>query len=173
MDSLPKRIRDKIVFTPCPIPGLRGDCWTWTAGRNTNGYASIRWGKYCHGAHRIVFTLLRCKVPKELELDHLCRVRHCVNPDHLEIVTSQVNNLRGFGCSGKNARKQSCANGHPFTNKNTYIRPSDGGRRCRICIARGTMRWINSHREQYREYDNEAHKRRRQEKRMVSASNTD
>ncbi len=75
-------------------------------------------------AHRVVYKVLRGDVPKGLDLDHLCRNRRCVNPDHLEIVTHRENVLRGEGIAAKKARATECPNGHPY--------PPDS-RRCAIC----------------------------------------
>jgi len=71
-------------------------------------------------------------IPAGLQLDHLCRNRACVRPDHLEPVRSRENTLRGFGPSAINARKTVCAHGHPFDEANTGRSPN-GRRFCREC----------------------------------------
>lgn len=74
-------------------------------------------------------------IGKGLEIDHLCRNRKCVNPLHLEAVTRKTNVLRGVSPSAKNAVKTTCAKGHMFDDKNTYVRiRKGGGRACRECL---------------------------------------
>lgn len=84
------------------------------------------------GAHRVAYMLFRGAIPEGKQLDHLCRTRHCVNPDHLEAVTVKENLLRGESWSGVNHRKTHCKQGHEFSVENTAIR-SGGGRTCRTC----------------------------------------
>jgi hypothetical protein len=76
--------------------------------------------------------LLVGPIPEGLTIDHLCRVRHCVNPAHLEAVSERVNILRGNGAGARNARKTHCVKGHAFTPDNLY-RDYQGYRRCRRC----------------------------------------
>jgi hypothetical protein len=71
-------------------------------------------------------------VPVGKQIDHLCRVTLCVNPEHLEPVTCLENLLRGRTVNAANAAKTACVNGHPFDADNTYVAP-DGTRECRIC----------------------------------------
>jgi hypothetical protein len=90
------------VVCPTPVGRFMGrvektsDCWLWTGGKTKNGYGSFypKKGpsKY---AHRWLYALVRGPIPEGMQLDHLCRVRHCVNPDHLEPVTMQENLRRG------------------------------------------------------------------------------
>jgi hypothetical protein len=68
-------------------------------------------------------------IPDGLVIDHLCRVRHCVNPAHMEPVTDRENVFRGF------AAITHCPKGHEYTADNTYIPPSTGSRECRRCRA--------------------------------------
>jgi hypothetical protein len=86
-------------------------------------------------AHRLFYEQLVGPIPDGLQLDHLCRVRHCVNPDHLEPVTQTANVLRGIGPTAVNAGKTHCVHGHPFTPDNTYIN-KQGNRHCRACAIR-------------------------------------
>lgn len=83
-------------------------------------------------AHRFTYELIAGEISDGLTIDHLCRNRCCVNPDHMQPVTQAENLLRGDGFVGVNARKTRCVNGHEFTDENTYVRPN-GRRVCRAC----------------------------------------
>lgn len=84
--------------------------------------------------HRVMLELMTdTKIPKNIQVDHLCKNRACSNPDHLEQVTGKENTLRGMGPTAQNARKNICKNGHTLDEYNTYIRPDDGARECRVC----------------------------------------
>ena len=118
-------------------------CWLWTGAKSTGGYGRIYWSGKLLQAHRVVYELERGPIPDGLELDHLCRVRSCVNPDHLEPVTSRENLLRGVGASAANARRTACENGHEFTPENTYR--WRGTRGCKTCRADATARRVRAH----------------------------
>lgn len=112
-----------------------GDCWLWATNiRKGYGHLVVKDRGHRHflTAHRLVWYWLVGPIENKLELDHLCRVRRCVNPAHLEPVTHQTNQRRGWGVSGICASKRRCQNGHPFTGENLVIH-SDGRRACRIC----------------------------------------
>jgi len=109
-----------------------GGCWEWTGGISDNGYGRFRAGGNKGYAHRFAWELLRGPIPGGLTIDHLCRNRRCVNPDHLEPVDCRTNLLRGVGPSAVNATKTRCVNGHPFDQRNTYVW-KDGSRYCREC----------------------------------------
>lgn len=106
-------------------------CWHWTgaADRKGTGYGMARYQGRNRGAHRVVYMLLVGPIPAGLELDHLCCVRICVNPEHLEPVTHEVNTQRAV----MQATDELCANGHLWADGNARHRPSDGVRECRAC----------------------------------------
>ena len=103
-------------------------CWPWIGALTSGGYGSVGLGGSVVQAHRVVYRLLVGPIPDGLQLDHLCRVRNCVNPDHLEPVTPQENMLRAKAAT----RRTHCKRGHEYTPENTY-RADDGWRACRAC----------------------------------------
>lgn len=124
-----------------------GPCWLWTGSTDGGGYGLIRTtqsgptkGVYLK-AHRAVYELLVGPIPKRKQLDHLCRVRNCVNPDHLEPVTARVNTLRGESFAARNAKKTHCGRGHEFSPENTYITPKLE-RQCRTCLRAAKVRYL-------------------------------
>lgn len=124
--SLAARFWGKVTVT--------SGCWKWTGSRNPSGYgllgvvgASGR--QTTMGAHRVAYELLVGPIPDGLEIDHLCRVRHCVNPAHLEPVTRQENMRRG-----SKANQTHCKRGHALAGANMYKR-SNGTRACRACLS--------------------------------------
>jgi HNH endonuclease len=110
------------------------DCWLWTGTVATNGYGRAwdRERKRARPAHRYSYEMFVGPVPDGKELDHLCRNRRCVRPDHLEAVVHRENVLRGVGVTSQNAVKEFCAAGHLFDEANTYRKPN-GWRNCRLC----------------------------------------
>ena len=111
-------------------------CWNWIGAKGARGYGSV--GIVMLGghrpAHRVAFELLRGPIPDGLVLDHLCRNRACVNPEHLEIVTSRENSLRGDCAASRNAAKTHCPQGHEYTPENTQYYAKERTRYCRTCI---------------------------------------
>lgn len=112
-------------------------CWLWTAAKlqgpgGGRGYGVFGIKGKNKPAHRVAYEILVGPIPDGLTLDHLCRVRHCVNPHHLEPVTNRENVLRGVGITARLHRQTHCKRGHPFDENNTYINPS-GYRQCKAC----------------------------------------
>jgi len=116
----------------------RSDCILWEGTVTDKGYGWER-NQY---AHRKAYERAKGQIPPGLQLDHLCRNRRCVNPDHLEPVTRKENILRGESFSAQNARKTHCERGHELTPENTYMRKdSRGGRQCKTCRAEDMRRY--------------------------------
>jgi hypothetical protein len=125
MDNrLPERFWDKAM--PCPMSG----CWLWV-GSTRRGYGQAWSGDTVSPAHRYAYEAAHGALPSGTVLDHLCRIRCCVNPAHLEPVSDRVNVRRGNSPSAVNARKTHCKYGHALTPDNTYVWPS--GRACKTC----------------------------------------
>ena len=121
-------------------------CWLWVAGKDSKGYGTFWIGDATRGAHRVSYELTHGTIPAGLELDHLCRVRNCVNPDHLEPVTHIVNTRRSpFVISTVNSTKTHCLRGHLFDEANTYITPR-GTRNCRECKRAAGRVWERTRR---------------------------
>ena len=112
------------------------DCWNWSGSIDGGGYGGFRRSKESGGkwirAHRVSYELFVGPIPSGRCLDHLCRVRSCVNPKHLEPVTIGENCRRGL--TGINSSsKTHCPKGHPYSGDNLYIN-TYGKRECRSCI---------------------------------------
>jgi len=107
-------------------------CWLWVGSTATNGYGGFMVGGKNFRVHRLSYELIKGEIPDGLQIDHLCRVRNCVNPDHLEAVTQRENIFRGVAITVQNARKTHCKYGHAFTPENTGR--NGKGRRCKVCV---------------------------------------
>ncbi len=125
MPELSQRFYDKVAPNS-------GGCWRWTAGHDHQGYAYFWLDGKTHRAHNVAYKALVGSIPDGLELDHLCHVRDCVNPAHLEAVTHKENVLRGVGFSAQNAVKTHCPKGHEYNELNTHT-TKEGWRHCRVC----------------------------------------
>lgn len=109
-------------------------CWLWTGAKIPKGYGRFWDGRRCAYAHRFAYELLVAPIPDGLSIDRLCRVPSCVNPAHLEPVTTRENNLRGVGIAAINIGKTHCPQGHPYSAENTYrYKSGPPYRKCRAC----------------------------------------
>lgn len=105
---------------------IESGCWQWVGAINHDGYGEFRGELGKEGAHRWSHRRFKGPIPQGHEVDHLCRFRACVNPNHLEAVTKTENTLRGASFAAINASKTHCPNGHPLI-------PGSGQRICREC----------------------------------------
>ena len=115
-------------ITPGPEPT---SCWIWTGSeRNAKGYGGINIRRKTYLVHVVSFLFYRGPIPAGLELDHLCHVNRCFNPNHLEPVTHTENILRG---RNPNLEKETCLRGHPYHYR---FRASTGRLRrdCQTCF---------------------------------------
>lgn len=111
----------------------RNACWLWMGALYKDGYGQVRHGATSR-AHRASFELFVGPIPDGLVIDHLCGVKHCVRPDHLEAVT-QAENVRRA-----QAHKTHCPQGHPYSGANLYVNPTSGHRLCRCCMRKSAWR---------------------------------
>ncbi len=113
--------------------GIGQGCWLWKKALNHHGYGRTSLDGVLWMAHRAVYFLIKGSIRRDLQIDHLCRVRRCVNPDHMEQVTMLENIARGY--AGEHHRlKDECPHGHPYSGDNLYLSPR-GMRECRACRA--------------------------------------
>ncbi len=114
-------------------------CWLWLAAKTPTGY-----GRYADGyAHRFAYELLVDLIPHKMTVDHLCRVKACCNPAHMEIVTRGENAIRGGGIDASAAKRKAlthCSKGHRYTPENTGTKPN-GSRKCLACRAAIVAKW--------------------------------
>lgn len=135
------------------------DCWLFAGWFSPSGYGTIIVQRRKEFIHRVVYENFVGEIPQGFQIDHLCSVRACINPKHLEAVTPRVNVLRSSGIAAVNARKTHCIRGHEFTPNNTY-RYSNNKRMCKACASLrantdkererkriATLRWYEQHRE--------------------------
>ena len=122
------------------IPVTESGCLLWIGGTNENGYGLFYVGGRLRKAHRVAYEMhFQIAIPNDMQIDHLCRVKCCVNPLHLEVVTARENLIRSNSASGVNHRATHCKNGHEFVPENIYRYPDNPA--WRSCL---TCRYIRS-----------------------------
>ena len=163
MEIVRRYIRERISVQDC---GHASACWLWTRCRR-DGYGRLDLAGRAHQAHRISYEAFVGTIPAGLEIDHLCCVTNCVNPDHLEPVTGQENLRRRAVRRGLNFGKRRlppkaktgatpvrpgkgprthCKNGHEYSSDNTVI-GKRGTRRCVTCHKAELARYARRRRE--------------------------
>ncbi len=125
-------------------------CWLYQGPLDRDGYGIVSapsskakrgWGST--RVHRAVYEALVGPIPEGLTLDHKCKVRHCVRPDHLEPCTAGENVMRGGSLQAQYAARAHCKSGHPFSGQNVFIRANGQGRGCRACQKIGHHKWLS------------------------------
>ena len=127
--SLPTQITQKIKIDPVT------QCWDWMGTIRSDGYGlvHVRELNKQQRIHRVVYELLVSKIQTGLVIDHLCRNRKCVNPEHLEQVSIKTNTFRGISPVVQKRNQTHCKYGHELTGENLYIHPKRSTRHCRKC----------------------------------------
>jgi hypothetical protein len=111
-----------------------GGCLQWQGALDAYGYGIFWFEGKSVRAHRWAYIQKFGPVAEDRVMDHLCRNRWCVNPDHLEPAGNIENFRRGWGYRLQNGMTDRCIHGHEYTPENTYVRPSTGHWQCRTCI---------------------------------------
>lgn len=115
----------------------QGNCWLWTGAHHQDGYGVFNSSPRLVGSHRWLYEEIYGRLPKGLEIDHVCRTPACVKPSHLEAVTHSVNVKRGTAgqrCTERSRLVIRCPKGHEYSQDNTYITPGKPTRHCRQCV---------------------------------------
>jgi len=130
-------------FLELYIPEPNSGCWIWIGAlsRAFNGYGKFWDGTKKVMAHRFAYEHIKGPIPDNLELDHLCRLRCCVNPDHLEPVTSKENSQRG-NVGLPQREKTHCPAGHEYDAENTYFTKA-GSRHCKECVRQRALAYYH------------------------------
>lgn len=120
-------LKTRLLNFTSPEPNT--GCWLWLGAIGDKGYGSFTVSGRSRGAHRVMYQLSVGPIPEGLVIDHLCRTRCCVNPQHMEPVMSRENSIRGIGWAGTNSRKTHCPKGHDDLGSIGRKK----GRECREC----------------------------------------
>lgn len=160
--TVPNNLRgDHAAQVTTLISVMPNGCWHYTGYIAPTGYGQV--GRNLP-AHRVAWEVANGRpATKGMHVDHQCHNldaacnddndclhRRCVNPAHLELVTPRINLIRGKGFGGVNAAVESCPQGHPYSEANTYYRPDRFGRICRACRYESGRRPSETRREEFR-----------------------
>jgi hypothetical protein len=145
--SLLDKLTARSIEIPCLVKDLHPMCWI-TVRTQGMGYSTVSLRGKSLLAHRAAFEELRGPIPEGLDTDHLCRVRACWNPWHVDPVPRTVNILRGDGprlTRERSAAVTHCPAGHEYTPENTYRAPGSDCRSCKKCRVQRTSEWRARH----------------------------
>ncbi|WP_394253683.1 HNH endonuclease signature motif containing protein [Arthrobacter pityocampae] len=121
MKTIRERIISKVLVDDA-------GCWVFQGAKNSKGYGSVRVDGASLSTHRVMYELDKGPIPDDMDVDHLCRVRACCNPEHLEAITRQIHATRSLA-----AQKDHCKKGHPLAGDNLRV-VTRGTRTSRVCI---------------------------------------
>lgn len=142
--QLRQRIRDKDSIKKLlgQSEWVASGCLEWTGKLTPAGYSRFCFNSKSTTGHRAHWLLVNGPIKKDLVLDHLCRNKICINLEHLEVVTSIENVMRGVGFGPTNAAKTHCLYGHPLTKDNLYncVTANRQRRICKKCKDRNTVK---------------------------------
>lgn len=124
MDQVLERFWNKVEIQP-------NGCWDWVGAITNRGYGLFNDEIKLKLVHRLSYEINKGKIPAGLQIDHLCRNRKCVNPEHLEVVTQKENMMRGFGLASMYSKRSHCKRGHPLVKEN--LGKWRNSRDCLIC----------------------------------------
>ncbi len=160
-DSVRPRLLPRIA---AKIQPSADGCWLWIGGKYWDGYGLVNFTspRTTRRAHRVVYETVRGPIPKGLVTDHLCRVRYCVNPQHIEIVSIRENLLRGETSTARNAAVTHCPQGHPYDDEHMFM--YNGSRCCRACVNARNRAYRHKHSERLKQYCKEWRVRKRAER---------
>lgn len=152
--SNPKKLRERLLAKTV----IRNNgCWTWQGPPNNWGYGVIRYKYKRYPVHRLSYVFLKNKrIPRNFVVDHLCRQKLCINPDHLEAVTHGENVLRGEGAAAQNKRKTRCLCGRRYDVSNKR-----GHRRCSSCFKASQKRTRQKYLKKYQARDRKYYRENR------------
>lgn len=125
-----QRFWDKVLFT--------SDCWEWIAGKDKDGYGIFKLDKKVIKAYKYSYELYNGKISHNLEMDHICENRKCVNPAHLQAVSHQENCKHSQNYC---RNKTHCPLGHEYTQENTYYKIIKNKYKVRNCRECKRTRW--------------------------------
>lgn len=166
MAPKPRPVEERLL---AKVEKTESGCWIWTGADNGKaGYGRIRVGNNSPLVHRVAYEVFKGPIPEGLHIDHLCRVKLCVNPEHLEAVTQAENSRRGPPSVYANSLKTECKRGHPFSEENTYVNPA-GKRVCRLCMRDAQARFRQKNLDELRRRDREAKAKKRRERGPTSS----
>ncbi len=145
MASFPRPIKERLL----DLIDKDRDCWVWTGSTNHAGYGRLTTGsrtdntRRTRSAHRVSYEVFKGEIPDGLTIDHLCRNRKCINPEHLEAVTIKENIHRGNPLWKQESARTHCPKGHEYTEDNIYRYATKHGgfcRNCKTCMKARTKR---------------------------------